>query len=167
MVGLNGSCPVWTSGGGLEIGPGLNRDPGSTAEGVAAASRAARASLSTCFSPNHVNSAQLQPTVSVAGSISGGGGGGSASIELNSDSSPSSDLHVFMWLARTHAAPRSHGGCGVSLSKGEMHATAHSGTPHLTRKKTPHSTRTRSSPPSTLLRLKTSKCRSVAAISRG
>lgn len=123
MVGLNGSCPVWTSGGGLEIGPGLNRDPGSTAEGVAAASRAARASLSTCFSPNHVNSAQLQPTVSVAGSISGGGGGGSASIELNSDSSPSSDLHVFMWLARTHAAPRSHGGCGVSLSKGEMHAT--------------------------------------------
>ena len=106
MVGLNGSCPVWTSGGGLEIGPGLNRDPGSTAEGVAAASRAARASLSTCFSPNHVNSAQLQPTVSVAGSISGGGGGGSASIELNSDSSPSSDLHVFMWLARTTRARR-------------------------------------------------------------
>lgn len=98
MVGLNGCCPISASRGGIELGPGLNRDPGSTAEGAAAASRAARASLSACFSPNHVDSAQLEPTVSIAGSISGGGGGGS--IEEKSDASPSSDRHVFM-LART------------------------------------------------------------------
>ena len=98
MVGLNGCCPISASRGGIELGPGLNRDPGSTAEGAAAASRAARASLSACFSPNHVDSAQLEPTVSIAGSISGGGGSGS--IEEKSDASPSSDRHVFM-LART------------------------------------------------------------------